>query len=358
MGRTGAGQPAGAQVTSNGPQRRALMELPALNYYRSPGEYAPVPPGCYDAASGLAMEAIGSKGYFTHEIRDGIHTVTEGWYFMLVVVHDDGLIVVDAPPTIGPDFLGGNILKAIGEISDKPITHVVYSHHHRDHIGAAKLFPSDAEIIAHRACADRLLDAGDPQRPVPTVTFDDSYTLDVSGQHLRLDYHGDIHCPGNLFIHAPAQRILMNVDVVFPGWAPFSSIAMASNLHGFLRGHDVALGYEFDTFVPGHVSRLGTREDVEIQRSYFQDLVDTAMKYLDDVSPARPRAGAEPNFMTAAEQAGGFQNAWLVFDTYLNAVAEKVAAEVAPRWVGKLGAVDVFTRSHAWEVVERLRIDA
>jgi hypothetical protein len=47
-----------------------------------------------------------------------------------------------------------------------------------------------------------------------------------------------------------------------------------------------------------------------------------------------------------------------VFDTYLNGVAEKVADEVLPRWVGTLAAADVFTRSHAWEVVERLRIDA
>jgi hypothetical protein len=150
----------------------------------------------------------------------------------------------------------------------------------------------------------------------------------------------------------------MNVDVVFPGWVPFSSLAMASDLRGFVRGHDVALGYQFDTFVPGHLSRLGTREDVEIQQRYVQDLVDTAMKYLDDASPARPKHGAEPNFMSAAEAAGGFENAWLVFDTYLNAVAEKVADEVQSRWVGTLAAADVFTRSHAWEVVERLRIDA
>ena len=36
----------------------------------------------------------------------------------------------------------------------------------------------------------------------------------------------------------------------------------------------------------------------------------------------------------------------------------EVTDEVLPRWIGKLAGVDVFTRSHAWEVVERLRIDA
>ncbi|HSM43701.1 MAG TPA: hypothetical protein VK969_01650 [Acidimicrobiia bacterium] len=62
--------------------------------------------------------------------------------------------------------------------------------------------------------------------------------------------------------------------------------------------------------------------------------------------------------MSAIEAAGGMENAWLVFDTYLNGVAEKVTAEVLPLWTGRLAAADVFTRSHAWEVVERLRIDA
>lgn len=335
-----------------------MSELPQLSLYRDPSAYAPIPSVCYDEHSPAVMEAVQSKGFFTREIADGVHYATEGWYFMLVVEHDDGLIVVDAPPTIGSDFLGNNILKAVGEISDKPITHVIYSHHHRDHIGAANVFPSDATIIAQSECARYVETAEDPQRPAPTVSFDDSYTLEVGGQTLLLDYHGDIHCPGNAFIYAPAQKVLMNVDVIFPGWVPFSSLAMASDLRGFRRGHDVALGYDFDTFVPGHLSRLGTRADVETQQEYVHDLVDTAMKYLDDVSPARPAHDAEPNFMSAADLAGGFENAWLVFDTYLNGVAEKVTEEVLPRWTGRLGAVDVFTRSHAWEVVERLRIDA
>lgn len=335
-----------------------MSELPRLCFYGDPTTYAPIPAVCYDERSPDVMEAIQSKGFYTHELADGVHYATEGWYFMLVVEHDEGLIVVDAPPTIGSDFLGNNIVNAIGEISDKPITHVIYSHHHRDHIGSANVLNSHATIIAQEECAHYVETANDPQRPVPTVTFEDSYTLEVGGQTLRLDYHGDIHCPGNIFIYAPAQKVLMNVDVIFPGWVPFSSLAMASHLRGFLRGHDVALGYDFDTFVPGHLTRVGTRADVEIQKEYFQDLVETAMKYLDDVSPARSRPDVEPNFMTAADLAGGFENAWLVFDTYLNGVAEKVTEEVLPRWTGRLAAADVFTRSHAWEVVERLRIDA
>jgi glyoxylase-like metal-dependent hydrolase (beta-lactamase superfamily II) len=335
-----------------------MSELPELSFYRDPSAYAPIPSVAYDEHSPAAMEAVQSKGYFTREVADGIHYATEGWYFMLIVEHDDGLIVVDAPPTIGSDFLGNNILNAVGEISDKPVTHLIYSHHHRDHIGAANVFPPDLTIIAQSECADYVHTAEDPQRPPATVSFDESHTLEVGGQTLRLDYHGNIHCPGNIFIYAPVQKVLMNIDVIFPGWVPFSSLAMASDLRGFVRGHDIVLRYEFDTLVPGHLSRVGTRTDVETQQEYVNDLVDTAMKYLDDVSPARSAHDAEPNFMSAADLAGGFENPWLVFDTYLNGVAEKVTEEILGRWTGRLAAVDVFTRSQAWEVVERLRIDA
>jgi glyoxylase-like metal-dependent hydrolase (beta-lactamase superfamily II) len=339
-------------------QESHVSELPALSFYRSPDQYAPVPPTVYDQRSPAVMEAIQSKGFFTHEIQDGIHYITEGWYFMLAVEHDDGVIVVDAPPTIGQDFLGGNIMHAVAEVSDKPITHVVYSHHHIDHIGAANVYPDGVEIIAQAECAEYVRTADDPQRPAPTVTFDDHYTLEVGGQTLQLDYHGNIHCPGNVFIYAPRQKVLMNVDLIFPGWVPFSSLAMASDLRGFRRGHDVVLGYDFDTFVPGHLTRLGTREDVEVQKEYVESLVDAAMNELDAVQPGRPAPTATVGFMQAAEDVGGLENAWLVFDTYLNRVADKVTEAVLPKWVGRLGAADVFTRSHAFEVVERLRIDA
>ena len=63
------------------------------------------------------------------------------------------------------------------------------------------------------------------------------------------------------------------------------------------------------------------------------------------------------DFMTIGMELG-FENAWAVFDTYLNNIADKITEEIEPRWLGKLAAVDVFTRSHAWEMLERMRIDA
>ena len=134
----------------------------------------------------------------------------------MFLVTGEGVIAVDAPPSIGQNYL-----KAIEEVTDEPITHVIYSHTHKDHIGAASMFPDDATIIAHKWTCAKLELSEDPNRPVPTVTFEDNYTLEVGNQKLELEYHGPIHVPGNIFIYAPQQKVLMLVDVIFPGMDSF-----------------------------------------------------------------------------------------------------------------------------------------
>jgi glyoxylase-like metal-dependent hydrolase (beta-lactamase superfamily II) len=190
----------------------------------------------------------------------------------MFLVTGKGVIVVDAPPSIGPNFL-----KAIEEVTSEPLTHLIYSHSHIDHIGAAAQFPKDITIIAHKLTAETLKIRNDPTRPVPTITFEEKYTLQVGNQTLELEYHGPIHDPGNIFIYAPQQKVLMLVDIVFPGWVPFKDLALAEDVPFFLYGHDKILEYDFETYIGGHLTRLGTRADVEIQKEYFDDIQKNAL---------------------------------------------------------------------------------
>ena len=246
---------------------------------------APLP----DAARGPAIPQ--DKGYWVEEVRDGLYWVTDGSYTHMFLTTGAGVIVVDAPPSLGP-----NILSAIAEVTEEPVTHVVYSHTHADHIGAAHLFPEDAVYIAHEETASQLAQAMKPDRaypygvftggaavPVPTVTFADSYTLTVGTQSLELDYRGVNHEPGNIYIYAPRQKVLMLVDVIFPGWVPFKNLAMSEDVLGWVQAHDEVLTFDFDTFVGGHMNRLGTRDDVETQREYVHDVQANAAQALQTV---------------------------------------------------------------------------
>lgn len=297
-------------------------------------EAAPLP----ESAKGPQIDF--SKGYLVEEIKDGLYWVTDGAYNTMFLTTGQGVIAIDAPPSIGKNYL-----KAIEEVTDEPITHVIYSHTHNDHIGSAAMFPNGVIIIAHQDSALELKDRNDPNRPIPAVTFEDTYTLEVGTQKLELAYYGPMHKPGNIFIYAPNQKVLMLVDVIFPGWTPFKDLAMAQDVPAFLAAHDKVLEYEFDTFVGGHLTRLGTYNDVQIQKEYFTD-----------IGAAAAKANQEVSFMAIGQEVG-FDNLWLAFQTYADTITQQCTDEVVPKWLDKLGGVDLFTYDHCWKISESQRID-
>jgi glyoxylase-like metal-dependent hydrolase (beta-lactamase superfamily II) len=289
------------------------------------------------------------------EIGDGLYWVTDGSYQMMFLTTGEGVIVVDAPPSMAQA-----IPAAIAEVTDEPVTHVIYSHAHSDHIGAAGIFPADALYIAQADAAAALAERGadDPDQelpfgaligggpvPLPTETFEDEYTLEVGDQVLELAYYGANHAHGNTFIYAPAQRVLMVVDVVFPGWSPFMNLVLSESVGGFLAAHDQILEYDFDVFIGGHLGRYGTREDVEIQRDYIMDIRANALTALQTT-----------DFMAIAMQTG-FENPWLLFGTYLDAVAQSCADLTVEEWGSVLGGVDIFTKGHCDRMIASLRVE-
>ncbi|KAJ7048934.1 beta-lactamase-like protein, partial [Mycena amicta] len=125
-------------------------------------------------------------GYFVGDLGHGAYWVTDGTYTNMFLVSTHGVIVVNAPPT-----MGHKLLYAIGNTTGIPVTHLVYSHFHSDHIGGASLFnTSHPTIIAHAETLSLLASVSDPLRPLPHITFEDKYTLRVGNQTLELLYHG------------------------------------------------------------------------------------------------------------------------------------------------------------------------
>jgi glyoxylase-like metal-dependent hydrolase (beta-lactamase superfamily II) len=298
-----------------------------------------------DAAKGPAIPA---KGYLVQEIRDHLYWVTDGSYNAMFLVTDKGVVAVDAPPSIGENYL-----KAIAEVTDKPVTYVIYSHAHLDHIGAAGIFPKNATFIAQQETAAELQRAKNVASnasmvpSIPTVTFSKNYTLQIGNQTLKLDYYGVNHLPGNIFIYAPKQKVLMLVDIIFPGWIPFPYLAIAKDTAGFITAHDIALNnYDFDTIVAGHLTRLGTRNDVIIQKEFVSDL-----------EKAAATANQEVLFSKIASQVGSFDNPWLIFSTYIDAINKQCEDGMLPKWQSRLGGAEIFMSTHCFTMSESGRVD-
>jgi glyoxylase-like metal-dependent hydrolase (beta-lactamase superfamily II) len=303
-------------------------------------DYAPVPASAFGPA-------VNESGYFVGRIGENLYWVTDGFYQAMFLTTAEGVVMVDAPPTIGR-----NLLRAIAEVTrarrlPTRVTHLVYSHSHADHIGAASIFDGAITRIAHSETRRLLKAARDPNRPLPTVTFDERYELRVGGERLELSYHGPNHSPDNIFIHVPSAATLMVVDVIFPGWVPFKNLAESQDIPAWIAAHDLVLATPWHTLIGGHLGRLGTRADVALQRDYVQDLAANTRATLGTLDPT-------PFFA----KYGPTGNAWAIFKSYLDAAAEQAAAPVIAKYTGRLAAADVFTTANAAALVNSTRIDA
>jgi glyoxylase-like metal-dependent hydrolase (beta-lactamase superfamily II) len=279
------------------------------------------------------------KGYFVQEIGDGLYFLTDGGYQCMFLTTGKGVILVDAPPT-----LNTNILKAIREVTSEPVTHFVYSHSHADHSGSAGLFPK-AIFIAQREAAELIVRDNDPSRPAPQVVFDREYTLRVGRQVLKLKYYGPNHTHGNIFIYAPKQKVLMLVDVYFPGWSMVESFAFTgvTDVPGWLQAQEIALTYDFKYFIGGHLTRFGTREDLLVQREYVSDMRRNAINALSTIS------------LESIARVTGTQNSWFLFSSYLSALAQSCTDATLAKWKDRLGGADIFTWSHCNQIMQSLR---
>jgi len=299
------------------------------------GKYFDIPA----SAQGPAVDP--AKGYRLQDFGGGLYMITDNQIQSMFLVYDRGVVVMDAPQSYA-----AHIRQAITEVAgDKPITHLIYSHFHADHIGGTKALGDVPVIIAQDETLRLLKRDADPNRPLPTVTFTDKYTLHVGDQVLELSYHGPGHAPGNIFIYAPKQRVLMVIDTVFPGWMPWRRFAVAQDVFdAFARVEDIRK-MDWDTVVGGHVMRVGTHADVELQSEFYRDIQQAAANAL-----ATTKLGEGLNPLDK-------NNPWAFFDNYIDRVAAQCVNTLTPKWSTKLAAYDVFIWDQCYSMEQTLRID-
>jgi glyoxylase-like metal-dependent hydrolase (beta-lactamase superfamily II) len=300
-------------------------------------EYAPVP------RSGLGP-ALNELGYYVGRAEGNLYWITDGVYQSAFLTTSDGVVLLDAPPSIGH-----NIQRAVDEIASanglsNKDEQLIYSHHHADHVCASCLFDKNVTRIGHEETRRLLLRDDDPARPPNEVTFQDHRTLEIGGERIDLAWHGANHSPDNINIHLPDHDTLMLVDIVTPGWAPAYLANLAEDIPGYLEAPANALAYSWRHFIGGHLGRLGTRDDVAIHQRYMDDITASARRAIDSLDPA-------PFYMKYGQNVRAAEKA------HLDAAAATAAKPVIETYTGVLAATDVFTESTAFWVMESLRLN-
>jgi len=196
-----------------------------------------------------------------------------------VIIDDHGAVIVDSGN--GPDH-GRDLRRALEKLGLPPVTHILLTHHHWDHVFGNCAFPG-AHIVAHEqtqrhlkvmarepwspdyvrakaaahpkgeALARMMLDAvpdWDAFRAVPAAeTFRDRYQLRLGDTTLAVEHVGGQHEPDQCIVHVRPANVLFLGDAVYGRGAPdtWDYPALIEELEAFLaRGADY--------YVEGHRS--------------------------------------------------------------------------------------------------------
>ncbi|MDQ2684399.1 MAG: MBL fold metallo-hydrolase [Thermoproteota archaeon] len=274
--------------------------------------------------------------YSLQEIKPGVYLVSAGGSNSMFLVTQEGVVVVDAPPSIGD-----KIFAAVSNVTDMPITHLIYSHAHKDHIGAANLF-ENVTIIAHNETAKILNERNDTNRPVPHMNFTKEINLPIGNQVLQLIYPGPYHQQGNIFVYLPEQKVLMAVDNVVPGGLLWKHLGVTPDVPALIKSIDQITSMDFDVFVGGH-GQPGTKQDILVQQEYVNDL--------------RKNAVAAFNEVNRTEVIQGINGSSATTEAYFNALTQSCADKIDAKWQGKLEGVGVWTDEHCERMIISERVD-
>jgi glyoxylase-like metal-dependent hydrolase (beta-lactamase superfamily II) len=278
------------------------------------------------APAPLITQRISERGWF----------IGDGGYNNLTIVGDHGVVLCDAPLSYGP-----RLMPAIKSITPLPVTHLIYSHEHVDHIAGAGTLNPRPEIIATAATAALLERRNDPARPTPTRIAADGEKLMLDGVEIEIRTGPPSHSIDTNFILVPKENILMAVDIVYPGWMPYKNLGVSIDLPGVVTAHEMMLGFAFDVMVAGHVDRTGKRDDVATSLELYRDLVASAKRCYEALS-----------FPEYLANSGSSLTSWQQHKDYETELVRRMVADVRPRWIDRLKGVDTYLADNRWATLE------
>ena len=234
-----------------------------------------------------SVESLG-KGVYLFRWHPGL-------YVSPFLVGDDEVVAVDP---VNRD-VAQLYRDAIASVTDNPVTKIIYSHEHLDHIKGAGVLAPDASRYAHPITAKWLEAHHASVVPLPTHTIDDGDRVAAGDRAIDVHYFGPNHGDGNIALSFDTDngRLLVYVDTLEVGIAPYRSLP-DTNFNGYLRSLEAAAALKPDWVLGGH-SGPGPGIWITNFLNYFTDMKASIAKSSDESGAVSIAAGGE--FIAAME---------------------------------------------------------
>jgi cyclase len=203
-----------------------------------------------------------------------------------VFVTAKGVTLVD---TKNPGW-GQPLLDKVKTLTDKPVTMVINTHLHYDHVSGNVSMPAVTEIVAHAYTAKNIASPGpiagsttppenvfkaNPGKGIPTRTFTDRLTIGSGADRIDLYHFGPAHTGGDAFVAFPAHRIMHVGDTYPNNGLPImdpgnggSGVEYANTVRKAVKGVS-----NIDAIINGHTAANTTPADMLRFADFVSDFV-------------------------------------------------------------------------------------
>jgi glyoxylase-like metal-dependent hydrolase (beta-lactamase superfamily II) len=234
------------------------------------------------------------------KVADNLFVLRGGGGNTAAFITANGVVLVD---TKLPGW-GRAVLEKLKEITAKPVTTIINTHTHFDHVGGNVELPATVEVVAHENTAKLMQEmrpvTGGPDQPnvfkehggrgLPKRTFKDRMTLGSGDDRIELHYFGRAHTGGDAWVVFPALRALHSGDAFGNKSIPI----IDANNGGSGVEYPQALAKaaalpNIDTVITGHYQTTLAMADLKMYADFIREFVETvqaakkAGRTIDDV---------------------------------------------------------------------------
>lgn len=219
-------------------------------------------------------------------IKDNLYVLRGGGGNTAVFVTANGVLLVD---TKLPGW-GKPLLEKVKELTDKPVTTIINTHTHFDHVSGNVDFPPTVDIVTHENTAKLMREMNPPMgNPnaartqfkdsngvgLPKRTFKDEMTLGSGDDRVELHYFGRAHTSGDAFVVFPAARVMHTGDV-FPnkGIPIIDGNNGGSGLEYVDTLAKAAALPDIDVVITGHATTTLTMADLKMYTDFNREFVE------------------------------------------------------------------------------------
>jgi len=218
-------------------------------------------------------------------LADNLFVLRGGGGNSAAFVTSDGVVLVD---TKVPGW-GQPLIDKIAELTPNPVTTIINTHTHFDHVSGNVEFPATVDIVAHEntqrlmrewneitgfGIAGEDVFGANNGMGIATRTFSDRMTLGNGTDQVDLYYFGRGHTGGDVWVVFPSLRVMHAGDMFPDKQVPVLDANNGGSGVDFSETlmKSYATLTDIDTIITGHSTQM-TRDDLREFARFMRDFV-------------------------------------------------------------------------------------